>query len=72
MEPNSNETIWYQWRKEGGDVGEETEGGVLFISSVKKTDAGNYTCRGRNVAGQSDSHPVPIIVHCESIYCSGM
>ena len=67
MNPNINETIWYQWRKDEEDVGKETES-ILFISSTKRTDAGNYTCRGRNVAGYSDSDPVTITVHCESVY----
>ena len=65
MTPNFNETIWYQWRKYGEDVGEETESGVLCIPSIKRTDAGNYTCRGRNVAGYSDSDPVTVVVHCK-------
>ena len=68
MNSNINETIWYHWKKDGGDVGKETESGDLFISSIKRTDAGSYTCRGRNVAGYSDSNPVAIIVHCESVY----
>ena len=67
MKPNKNETIWYQWRKDGEDVGEEKESGVLFIPSIKRTDAGNYTCRGRNVAGYSDSDPITITVHCMSV-----
>ena len=67
--PNTNETIWYQWRKDRGDTGEETESGVLFIQSIKRTDAGSYTCRGRNVAGYSDSDPVTITVHCKFVYC---
>ena len=65
MEPYSNETIWYQWRKDGGEVGEETESGVMFIPSIKRTDAGNYTCRGSNIAGYSDSVFVTILVHCK-------
>ena len=68
MTPKLNETIWYQWRKDGKDVGEEKESGVLLIASIKRTDAGNYSCRGRNVAGYSDSYPVTISVHCESVY----
>ena len=70
MNPNMNETIWYQWKKDREDVGEETESGVLFIPSIKRTDAGNYICRGRNVAGYSDSDPVTIIIHCEFVYCN--
>ena len=65
MSPNTNETIWYQWRKDGGDIGDETANGVLLITSIKRTDAGNHTCRGRNVAGFSDSDPVKIVVHCK-------
>ena len=74
MTPNLNETIWYQWRKDGGNIEEETESGVLFIPSIKRTDAGNYICRGRNVAGYSDSDPLTIIVHCKSVhmYCNAM
>ena len=41
--------------KDGENVGEETESGILFLPSIKRTDAGDYTCRGRNVAGCSDS-----------------
>ena len=65
MNPNTNETIWYQWKKDGGDVGEETESGVLFIPSINRTDAGNYTCRGRNVAGYSNSDHVQVVVLCK-------
>ena len=67
LQPNSNETIWYHWRKNGENVGEETESGVLFIPSIKRTDAGNYTCRGRNVACYSASDLVRVIVHCKSV-----
>ena len=65
MNPNMNETIWYQWRKDGGDIEDETESGVLSITSIKRNDAGKYTCRGRNVAGYSDSDPVKIVVYCK-------
>ena len=65
MNPNMNETIWYQWRKDGEDVGEEIESGVLFIPSIKRTDAGNYTCRGRNVAGYFDSDNVQVVILCK-------
>ena len=65
MNPNTNETIWYEWKKDGGDVGEETESGVLFIPSIKRTDAGNYTCRGRSVAGYSDSDNVQVVILCK-------
>ena len=65
MNQNTNETIWYQWRKDGEDVGEETERGVFFIPSINRTDAGNYTCRGRNVAGYFDSDNVQVVVHCK-------
>ena len=70
MEPYSDETIWHQWRKDGEDVGEQTESGVLFIPSIKRTDAGDYRCRGRNVAGYSDSDPITIIVNCKFVYCN--
>ena len=66
MNPNSNETIWYQWTKGEENVGDVTESGVFFIPSIKRTDVGNYTCRGRNVAGYSDSNPVTVVVHCKS------
>ena len=72
MSSNTNETIWYQWRKNGGDTGEETESGILFIPFINRTDAGTYTCRGRNVAGYSDSDPNTIIVHCKYVYVTEM
>ena len=65
MNSNTNETIWYQWKKDGEDVGEETESGILYVASINRTDAGNYTCRGRNVAGYSDSDHVQVVVLCE-------
>ena len=46
---------------------EKRQSGVLFIPSIKRTDAGNYTCRGRNVAGYSASDLVRVIVHCKSV-----
>ena len=72
MNQNTNETIWYQWRKNGEDIGKETKSGVLSLSPIKRTDAGNYTCRGRNVAGHSDSDLVTVVVHCMSVYCDEM
>ena len=65
---NNNATVWYQWRKDGILIVEETKSFVLFIPFIQRTDAGNYTCRGRNVAGYADSVPVEIIVHCKSVY----
>ena len=53
MSSNTNETVWYQWRNDEGDVGEQTESGILFIPSIKQAYAGSYTCRGRNVACKS-------------------
>ena len=72
MNQNTNETIWYRWRKNGEDIGEETKSGILFIHSIQRTNAGTYICRGRNVAGHSDSDPISIIVHCMSVYCDEM
>ena len=72
MNPNANETILYQWRKNGGETGEETESGIFFIPFNNRNDAGTYTCRGRNVAGYSDSDPITIIVHCKSGYLTEM
>ena len=68
MNPNKNETIWYQWRKDGEDVGEETESGILFIHSISRNNAGNYTCRARNVANYSESNPSTLLVHCKYVF----
>ena len=47
--------------EEGGTMTAPT----LGISSVTRTDAGNYVCRLTNMAGFSDSRPIPLKVFCE-------
>ena len=65
LSPVRNETIWYQWSRGGIPISNDNVSGVLTIPSVNRTDAGNYTCRARNVAGSVTSNHVKLIVHCK-------
>ena len=57
-----NETINYRWIKDG--VQTVSQKGVLSFLSVRRTDAGRYSCRASNIAGHVDSQPFTLQVPC--------
>ena len=61
--PVTNVTVNYRWIKDGVQTVSQT--GNLSLPSVSRNDAGNYSCRASNVAGQGESQPLELQVHCK-------
>ena len=60
-------TITYSWRRRDGRPvtgSQNPTTGTLTFSSVSQSDAGYYICTASNVAGDTDSVAVQLVVYC--------
>ena len=63
LTPVTNVTVNYRWIKD--DVQTVSQTGNLSFLSVNRDDTGHYICRASNTAGQGDSRPLELHVHCK-------
>ena len=65
--PLHSGTITYSWRRRDGRPvtgSQNPSTGTLTFSSVSQSDAGYYICTASNVAGDTDSVAVQLVVYC--------
>ena len=66
--PHDTEAITYRWRRQDGKPvagSQDEDSGTLTFSKVHRTDNAEYICTVTNVAGDTDSSPVQLVVNCE-------
>ena len=66
--PHDTESITYRWRRQDGEpvTGSQDENsGTLTFSKVHRTNHAYYICTATNVAGDTDSSPIQLVVNCE-------
>ena len=66
--PHDTENITYRWTRQDGEPvagSQDEDSGNLTFSKVHRTDHAEYICTVTNVAGDTDSSPVQLVIHCE-------